>query len=446
MKSLRFLFFLIPFFCIIPLFPDEMSLAYYVIAITSIHTLCFLKLAFKNKNNLFSPPSLFVSIYNMYFILGVVMWIIRETYFENWEGDFYTVITVYAITSYILSFWGSLELYRRPTTEPILNLKQLNLSPLFFIVLLCLEYFGIYLFTAGFSVIPIFETNIDEARKELSTASAGAGAGIGAILIYCGVLCIFHVLACKQRKIIKTPLFIVSYIPFVLYGGRLLMLLPLLVVPIIYMVKKNIKISKKNILAFTVTILCVFTILMLYGTFRGKGEIDMELFYNFLTADLFPEFRGSVAAYKLNSKDLSFDYLSMVFSNLFPGGIASILGIDKEHQLQTGAYVASLFGYENLLGIRISLTGELLLCNLGFYFIFWSILIISVHKLNVFYFNKHIWGRDKFISLYIGLFVSLVIPYGTGLIANTIIIVIFFCLLKNVVYSTSQKRTKGFIL
>lgn len=416
----------------------KITMCYYVISITILHTICFLHFALKSKDNLFSPVSVFIIMYNMYFVLGVIMWVIREIYFDNWEGNLYFVIIIFSITSYALSVWGSLELYKRDIKEPVIALSQISLPFLMFIFLLFLEYLGIYLFTAGFSVIPILEPDIDEARIELG-ATKSSGAGIGAILVYCGVLCVYHSVCCKLIKPIKFVLFVISYIPFLLYGGRLLMVLPLLVLPIIYMVKKDTKLNKKIIFSSVIAIASVFCLLMLYGTQRGKGDVDTELFMNFLTADLFPEFRGAVAAFHLNHKDLSLEYISMVVSSFFPGSIAPVLGIDKVHQLSPGGYVANLFGYDNI-GIRISLTGELLLGSVWFYIFFWLIEIYIVHTINKKYFSSNVWGKDKLIYLYIGLFISLVVPYGTGLIANTIILSVVLLILKAICYPAKTKR------
>lgn len=438
MHQLRYILYIFPLLFLIPIITDQLLLCYYVIGITLLHTICFLRIAFSSKNHLFSPVSVFVSMHNLYFVLGVTMWVIRELYFDNWDGNLFLVIIIFAITSYALSLWGYFELNNRDVKEPYLALNQMSLPLIMFLFLLLLEYLGIYLFTSGFSVIPILEPDIDEARQELG-ATKSSGTGIGAILIYCGVLCVYHSVCCKLNKLIKFILFVISYIPFLLYGGRLLMVLPLLVLPIVYMVKKDTKLNKKIILSSVLTIASVFCLLMLYGTQRGKGEVDAELFVNFLTADLFPEFRGAVAAFQLNHRDLGPDYTSMILSRFFPGSIAPIIGIDKEHQLSPGGYVADLLGY-NGIGIRISLTGELLLSSVWFYILFWFIVIYILHTINKSYFSSNVWGKDKLIYMYIGLFISLVIPYGTGLIANTIILLVVMLILKKICYPTTKRK------
>lgn len=361
---------------------------------------------------------------------------VREKFFDNWDGDYYYVLSVYAITSYIMSFWGCAELIGRPRKEPVIILSQLSLTPIMLVLLLFMEYVGIFLFTGGFKVIPLFENDIDAARGELN-AVRGAGAGIGAILIYCGVLCIYHTLSCKWSAILKVFIFVLAYIPFLLYGGRLLMILPILVMIMILIIKKKASINKKLMLKLAIGFVLLFGGTMYFGTMRANRKLDMDLFLAFLTADLFPEFRGSVAAFPLNKLDLGWEYVSMIFSRMFPGSIAEGLGIDKVHQINIGPYVAKLLGYDGI-GIRISITGELLLTNIISYMVYWLVILFFLHLINERYYKNNCWGKDKCIYMYIGLFTSLIIPYGISLIPNLIITTLVLLILKTIVYSRTN--------
>ena len=166
---------------------------------------------------------------------------------------------------------------------------------------------------------------------------------------------------------------------------------------------------------------------------RASRDIDMDIFLYYTTGDLFPEFRGSVAAYSLNKLDLGLSYITMIFANMFPGSIASVLGIDKAHQIVIGGYVADLLGYEDI-GIRTSITGELLLTSILSYIVFWFAILLFLHQINKQYFKNHYWGKDKCIYMYIGLFTSLIIPYGVSLIPNLIITTFVLLFLKSVMY------------
>lgn len=441
MKQLRGFIFALPLYIVIPLISDKYILGYYLLSLSTLIAVFFWRIAFRTKNNLFSPVSMFVSMYNIFFLFGLLMWIIREKYFDNWDGDFFLTVIVYSLTSYTLSFWGSVELCKKPKQEPPVFLYQLKLTPIMLFSLFVLEYLGIYLFTAGFKVIPLLAADIDEARIELNSVR-GAGAGIGAILVYCGVLCIYHALSIKTHNIIektyKWLLFLFAYVPFLLYGGRLLMALPLLILIILTMVKNNFKLNLKHFVSLSLGIIFFFIILMLYGTLRLGNDIDNELFLNFLTADLFPEFRGSVAVSLLNNKDLGSSYLEMIFSRMFPGAIADFFGIDKTHQIDIGGYVANLLGLD-LLGIRTSLSGELLMTSEIWYVFYLLFIFSSVILINKKYFKSYYWGKNKFVYMYIGLFWSLIIPYGIGLIPNAIIITIIIVVLKMSVYSRTIK-------
>ena len=95
------------------LIEDKFYEAYYAIFLSLITSSIFLKVAFKSKNNLYSPVSLFVNIYNLYVIMGIVMWLFREKFYYNWGGDFFTVLQIYLFTSLSITTWGYLQLEKK---------------------------------------------------------------------------------------------------------------------------------------------------------------------------------------------------------------------------------------------------------------------------------------------------------------------------------------------
>ena len=362
------------------------------------------------------------------------MWIYRERYSINWDGDIFEVLYYFVGTSIVLTNIGNFILLKERRKIFSINFSELHLNKWVFVILLCVEYVGIYLYTAGFKMIPILQSDIDVARFELA-ATTRAGAGIGAVLIYAGLLCIIHLLFTYKNWLVKSILLVISFLPFVLYGGRLMMLVPLIFLLLLFAIKKRYKVTFASILKIVVVFVSGFLILMLYGVYRQKGgEFDEELFTNFFISDFFPEFRGAVASFHLNKLDLTIPYISYCVSMLFPGFLTPYLGINKAAQISVGGYVSNLFGYSGF-GIRTSITGELLLTNPFSYVVFWIIIFGGVCLLNKKYFKYDHWGKSKVIYLFLGLYYSLIIPYGISLFPNIIMMIVLMLIIKRFAYA-----------
>ena len=141
------------------------------------------------------------------------------------------------------------------------------------------------------------------------------------------------------------------------------MLFPIIIIIFLFVLStKKIQFIKLFIF-FIVSIMLLF-LLMLYGCMRTN--VDYEQAFRYFIAELFPEFRGAVGATYLNTQDLTFPISQFIFSMCLPRVITDILGINKQNLLFVGKYVAELLGYDSI-GIRISFTGELLLCNIFFF-------------------------------------------------------------------------------
>lgn len=394
----------------------------------------FVKAIILSVEKLFSPLSLFTCIYDIYTIIGISMWIYRELYSYNWEGSIFYVMQYFVGTSIILTNLSLFILSSKKSRDIETNFRELLVSKWKFIGLLLMEYVGIYLYTAGFKIIPILQSDIDIARFELANTSR-TGAGTSAILIYCGILCLVYLFyASKYLRNIRFMFILISFLPFLAYGGRLNMFIPILLILLLYVIKKKYVIKLRFIGKITVFFIVAFVLLMLYGTYRQQGDnLNEETFVDFFTADFFPEFRGAVAAYHMNRLDLTLPYISYCIAMLIPGFVAPFLGINKGTQLAVGGYIANLLGYEGF-GIRTSITGELLLTN-PLSYIIWGLLIFAgVYFLNERYFNYKCWGVSKIILLFLGIYYSLIIPYGITLFPNIIMMIIFMWILKKIIY------------
>lgn len=356
--------------------------------------------------------------------MGIYMWAYREANFYNWDGDFWFVLRCFTIIDFFLTSFGLFVLSRCQMKNLPLNKSSMKLNRVFFLMLMLSEYVGIYLFTAGFKIIPMLSSDVDDARFELG-GMARPGAGIGMLLVNLGVLCVIHLYFSKMSKILKALLFFVIYIPFLLYGGRFLMIMPILLLMIIILIQKVDQIRWANIVKYGIGVGFAFFLLMYYGAYRKNGsDMETEFLLDFITGDLFPEFRGAIGSYSLNKKDLSIDFFYFLMANFIPGFVATPLGIDKSKQLSIGSYIADLLGFDGLFGIRISFTGELLLTNMFVLLLFWCLLITIVLKINQLYFRIEQWNFSKMILLYIGISIGPIIPYGITHIPGTLLLMI----------------------
>lgn len=418
---------------------DELLGAYYAIVLTLCFLLLYVNSAIKSMEKLMCPLSILVFFSSLYTIAGITMWAYREVNFTNWGGQFWPVLQTFTIVDYVITVYAYIYIERKGTRVLVTN-SGIRIKPISFGILLILEYLGIYLFTAGFKFIPLLAADIDEERFLLGEADR-PGAGIGSLLINLGILCLIDIYYSKTYKLKKIVLFIVVYIPFVLYGGRFLMIMPLVILVMLWFVQKVKSIRWKLIVKVAIGLGLAFGIMMFYGTFRKAGnDIETDLVLDFVTGDLFPEFRGSIGSFTLNKKDLTFDYWGFLLTSFFPGSITKIFGVDKSSQISIGSYVAQLLGFEGNFGIRTSFTGELLLTNPFTFIVIWGILLTIVSKLSSIYFKAKTWNYRKIVIMYLGLNLGTVIPYGISLLPNTIILIVFILIISEFIFKNGKKK------
>lgn len=424
------------FISVLPLFlfDEKTEGAGWAIVVLLILLSLFTKSVISSTEKLLSPISMLVLFNSLYTIMGITMWLYREINFKNWEGEFWFVLYVYVAVSFIVTFLSIHLLDKKKSRLLYIDKQKMKLKGLVFFIPLILEYVGIYLFTAGFKIIPLLMPDIDEARFDLGQIDR-PGAGLGALLINFGILCVIHLFYSKKSLLFKIPLFLVIYIPYILYGGRFLMVMPLLLVAIMAFIQR-VKIIKVGLVAKSVVFLAIaFLVMMFYGTYRQTGnDVETEFVLDFLTADLFPEFRGSIGSYSLNNKDLSLDYIGVMLTCFLPGSFLGMIGIDKASQISIGSYVAQLLGFDGNSGIRTSFTGELLLTNPMTFVLIWMLLFIIVLRINTLFFKEREWNIRKLLMLYFGLNLGTIIPYGISLLSNTIIMIVVVSVFSSFAY------------
>lgn len=426
---------------VIPLSGEDRTVVILGALSTGIATLFLLFYSIKRVERLFSPVSVFALMLGFYSSLGMVMWLIHDPLNMNYQGSARLVTLVHCVTTLLLILIAQTDGILRRKRHKSLKRRPVRLYPAAFWILLGLEYLGIFLFTAGFKFIPILSSDIDDARIDLASASR-VGAGIAPTLILLGVFCMTYILFSRKKLAEKAVYLLVIAIPFLLYGGRLLMLIPLVVIVVSFIVQRYRRITVRGALYALGGAALLLFILMVFGTFRSLGDTDSDSILKFMTADLFPEFRNSVTAFYLNAMDASLTIILLFSLSLLPGPAAALVGIDKSAlRLTMGEYVAELMGFRGL-GIRAGYIGELLLTNTLFYIAVWLLTIALILFLNNRYYKIGVWNGRKMVLFFEGFYLALVIPYGTGLLAGFVMLFVVFFIAELFIYARHPSPKK----
>jgi hypothetical protein len=398
---------------------QEIPFAYTTVFMLIIIFLQYVKFVSKSTEKILSPISLFISVFYLYTIMGIFMWIYREIFAENWSGKIYFVTNYFFLTALFLMCFAVQNLSHYPNRKVLFTSKQWIIKQRILIILILLGYWGAYVVTKKFSAIPLLTDDIDATRFSLSEdRNIGEGGAFAGIMILFGTITLQYLLfSRKYNKWIRIILLIFSYIPFLFYSGRLNIAFPVICILVVYLLKANYKINIKNVFLMIVTIIVLFSGMMLYGAYRRQANNNMEksLVIDFITADLFPEYRGAVAIYNIDNEDLSIPLFSAIIVNSIPGSLTNRLGLNKNEQLNMGFYIAEKFGITGY-GIRTSLAGELLLTNPLTFILFWYMLLYYIKRLNKSYFEDNHISLKKVICIILAIFSALIIPYGTTIL------------------------------
>lgn len=415
----------------LPYFLDDIIYAWFSIFILIFSLFQYLLISTKSIEKALSPLSIFIYLLYIYTIFGVYMWIINERSYLNYYGEINFVLQVFSGFTLLYSYIAGLTLNKLPIRNLKFQKSDFTINQFIVLLIIILQYFGAFLFTDGFSYIPILMDNIDIARSEFSNLNR-SGAGLGIILIYTGAIgMIITAYSNKQKMFMKIVYFVIFMIPFLLYGGRLNIIFPILVLFVLNLMKKNIVINLKIIIKTTIFIFILLILLFLFATYRSKGSLEADLIVEFITADLFPEFRSAVGAYSLNNKDITSILTTSTFSLLIPGPFATFFGIEKDISILVGKYIGNLLGLS--VGIRTTFIGELLLTNPSTFIIYLFVIFIILSHINNAFFKYNTLNLSKSIYLIIGLYFSFIVPYGITILPNFIFIYLYFSILIYVI-------------
>ena len=302
--------------------------------------------------------SIFYFIVSTWFSIGCLIYFFREDFYYNLKGDpepVYQSYIIFFITLFIISFF----LRKKYFIFLQKNIKYYN-SELY--ILLIAQYVGFAIFTSGFSSLPIFSDNIDAGRSTIQTGSA---VGIGWVLMVLGSINFSRILrnTYSLNKMERIFYVLITYFPFVVYGGRSLIIFPLIVHILTLLILNK---TKFNPVYLFLSFIFSVPMLMYFSVWREFGYVDLDNFQhlNYMFADAFSEFRISVNVSNNISDD--FNFLMNVISGQIPSFFYELVGLSKsDYYVNIGRLVTEATDYSDFdAGIRIGLIGEFF--NIGF--------------------------------------------------------------------------------
>ncbi len=380
-----------------------------------------------------SPLNIFGVSYFIHLIFGQLVWILKEIFLINNEGSPVELSIYFLFISSIFVFLSIRKTYVFKDKGGELERIKLhfNYPALTRIVpSLIFAYIGVYLFTSGFTNIPILSSNIDEARIGLMQEKGNRG--IGSILLLTAIHSIFRIRVSRAFIGLKILLYLLFFIPFVLYGGRLLMILPIIIVllPFIY----KIRFSFSNFLSGIIVILFFLTCVNYFGTLRKYGNVEVQNFMLYSWADSFNEFSHASHAIVYGERNFGNDFIPTFIASFFPSMIFDALGLNKDDYYHPiGLIVNQNTIYESSpdIGIRLSLFGELYMCSGIATLAFVIAIFIMVHKCDSVFTRIKEWTLARYMSMLTGIFLAISIPYGLSFITVLIQFIIFTFILFN---------------
>lgn len=396
----------------------------------------------KFLKNMFFLYKLF---FNLYFILGVLIYELREKYLWRFitfrSGNILSVSRVLmmcSITLYI-GYWIVSIFLNRKKSEKEININiNINKKGVFFVavIFIILSWIGFMKLSNNFTLIPALAENKHLARVQFISNKDPIMYELYKLSYYSIALILILIIKTFKEKNYKNFEIIkyifclfIGIIPTLGYGSRFFMLYPI-VLSIIVIVNINININYKKI--FIVCGVIVF-LTVLISTFRTYGEINSDLFIKVFSMDFFPEY--SDFSYMLqvpyNKEEMFNAVIITGLISLFPGKILAVLGIDKsKYYLDIGKTMLQYFpNAGEILGIRIGMIGEVYLA-IGIKIIIIMLILGGILTILSY---KNMNGKRKFSYIFVICNVVLMacfsIPYGfsflfSGIISSLLLLVV----------------------
>ena len=395
----------------------------------------------KSKLNILMPNNLFVTIFFVFITGGELIWLLRESLFYNTPGNPISISQEFLVIFIAFVFVNLLINYKFRLKNRINILNYYKITRDGYLILSLMGFVGIFIFTRGFTVLPIFSGNIDKGRALIVEA---AGVGIGFVLLVTSVyLFIFLMFEYLKNREVKYLFFaIISYFPFILYGGRSLMVFPFFM--FVCLNYSSVNINYSIVLKSIIAIILVFILTSFFSLIREYGKIDLNSpdQINFYFGDLFPEFRSLVNTFDVTNNSKYGDiFIGNLFYGQIPGFFFDMLNLDKnDYYVTIGKIVTSNTSYSDFSGgIRLSLIGEIMIMSNTYKYIF-LVLIQLVLTIGTFgLFSKHV-TRNRLNNIVVSYLVVFAFPYGLNFIMNAIQLYVFFMMINKLIFIFSRRK------
>lgn len=370
------------------------------------------------KFSFLSPLNIFGVSFFIHLIFGQLVWILREVFLFNNDGKPLVISRYYLMAACIFLLLSHLKRRKYNCYKLVENIVIKFEFPVFLSIgfIIVLTYLGVYLYTSGFKIIPIFSNNIDEARFALMQEKGSRG--LGSVLLLTGIHSIFKLRYTKIGRIAKIILYFILFVPYFFYGGRLLLILPFIVLflPFIY----KIKYSFINVVKGFLATICFLFIVNYFGTIRQFGSFSFQSFILYSWSDSFNEFQNSAHALANGKPNFGDEFIPSFFSSFLPSSLFTLFDENKDSYYKPIGYIVNqntIFYKSPEVGIRLSLFGEIFMCNPLLIVTIMIFIFYLVSKVDTIFTDYIEWTFNKYLATLIGVFLAISIPYGISFIS-----------------------------
>lgn len=349
---------------------------------------------------------MFFGLILFFLVAGAMVYEIRELYFYNLPGNT-EVFNTELLAVLVLLLPVVLIRWKQRYVRPF---RWIEISILFF-----LEYSGMLVMTRFLTIIPLLQTNVDSGRADVQAFS---GVGIGwFLLVFPGSLLIVSIYNDSTPLLRKGVQLLLAYFPFILYGGRSLMVFPIMVVLFDRILNRNMGLSLTRSISIGVV---AITLVLSFGVWREFGELSLNTeSLAWMAADAATEYRSGVnVLHNLHAQRVP-GFWQNLPAGLIPGFLWELFGENKtEYYHQIGTVVTSNSHYYKEFdgGMRLGLLGELAISNRTTRYIVLVTLLIMLFVV------KYLRGYTSIIVYTCVLFS---IPYGINFLMNGLQVIVY---------------------
>jgi hypothetical protein len=368
------------------------------------------------------PFPFMLSLYSLYAFCGLGVYVLRDLYWFNWPadisaaGDALLVGLAGLVAGYVA--WLVLTLRKRASLAlPTCwgwNCKRLRIAVH---ATLLLGTVGAYFTFDHFKNIPLFAEDTEAARLLIAQSSPKLFWPLWNVLMHTLPLAYVLYRVEGRTPVARLRLVTVSVYSLALlglYAARSVLLFPVILTLLIYVHELSPRFSLRR--AGAVAVAAIAFSMLFIGYRAQRGGSDVGLAASWMVGDLFPEVRTfALALHEAPELRVGDQTVSSLAVGLVPSGVLTVLGVDKAAVWRPiGGIFRDKLGFSNILGLRLSLAGEL-------YFIGgWFAIALTMSLIGLLLGVLDYCVRDasdavhRYPYVLAGLLTALLVPYGTA--------------------------------